>query len=115
MDLKKLISARTRGQRRRLLLLVLPALLVAGAGLGTVRARLAPQPQRISLNDLALRVEAGDIVRIQDHGDGGTAQSRSGETLSFYTGEASVPNVLARFGVDPNRLADVTYAVAEPP
>src|SRR5262249_22934679 len=48
--------------------------------------------------------------------DGGVARVRSGELLSFYTGQgAPVLKVLASFGATPDELANVTYTVADPP
>jgi cell division protease FtsH len=46
---------------------------------------------------------------------GGQASTRSGEVLSFYTGQTALLKVLPRLGVSPDELAQVSYGVAPPP
>jgi cell division protease FtsH len=71
--------------------------------------------RRVTLTEIAQRVRSGDIVEIRESEVGGQASTRSGELLSFYSGQTALFKVLPRLGVSPEELAQVSYAVAPPP
>ncbi len=81
-----------------------------------LRANQQQPPQPIAVSDLAQRVKAGEIASIDASDDRSLARTRSGQSLIVNTaGDASVPKLLASFGVTPEELAQVSYSVAEPP
>src|SRR5579862_8405389 len=100
-------------RRSRLVAIIVVAVVVAGVANGSgFFLRSGPADvQVISLNDLAARVQSGDITEIRVTDTGGRARTRAGELLSFSTGSASVLKVLADFGVPPDAVANVTYSV----
>ena len=91
-------------------------MLATAAGFGLLRRGAGRSDRTISLDNLAQRVKSSDVTEIRVSDDGGVARARSGELLSFYTGQG-VPalKVLASFGASPDELANVTYTVADPP
>jgi cell division protease FtsH len=91
-----------------LVLLVIGALMLA-------RSNGAHEVRAITLTELAQRVRSGDVTEIRESDAGGQASTRSGERLSFYTGETALLKVLAPLGVSPEELAQVNYSVAPPP
>jgi cell division protease FtsH len=101
-------------QQRRLLILALAVVMVA-IGFGLLRRSDTPPIRTISLNDLAQRVESGDVTDIRVSGNGGQATTRSGEVVSFNVGQASLLKVLSNFGATPDELGKVSYTVADPP
>src|SRR5690348_3738771 len=101
---------------RRLLLPSLPLLLlIVIVGVTLSRSNAGREPRSVTLTELAQLVRSGDVVTIRETDAGGQAATRSGETLSFYTGETALLKVLPRLGVTPEELARVTYGVAPPP
>jgi len=95
---------------------VLALMLATAVGFGLLRPGAARSERTISLDNLAQRVKSSDVTEIRVSNDGGVARVRSGELLSFYTGQgAPVLKVLASFGATPDELANVTYTVADPP
>jgi cell division protease FtsH len=101
--------------RLRVPLIVALALAGVAIALTVFLPRGGRDEQAISLNQLAQRVQSGDITRIRASDSGGRAQTQSGETLVFVTGQDSVLKVLANFGVTPQAAAVLTYSVADPP
>jgi cell division protease FtsH len=99
----------------RLPLLIAAVLVVLAIVLSVVLPRTGREDQTIPLNQLAQRVQNGDVTQIRVTDSGGRAQTRSGEVLSFTTGGESLLKVLARFGVTPEEAGRLAYTVAEPP
>jgi cell division protease FtsH len=89
-------------------------LLVAVIGFVVMRPLVGRQARPIPLSELAQRVRSGDIVDLRVMEKGGEATTRSGEVLSFYSGDASPLISLARFGATQDELVRVSYNVVAP-
>jgi cell division protease FtsH len=102
------------GLRRLLMMSVPVVLLVAVIGFVVMRPLVGRQARPIPLSELAQRVRSGDIVDLRVMEKGGEATTRSGEVLSFYSGDASPLISLARFGATQDELVRVSYNVVAP-
>src|SRR5688572_1085831 len=98
---------------RRLLMLSVPLLLLIAVGsVMLARSNAAREPRSVTLTELTQLVRSGDIAAVRETELGGQATTRSGEVLSFYTGETALLKVLPKLGVTPEELSRVTYGVA---
>jgi cell division protease FtsH len=89
----------------------------AGALAGEFFARSSqPQPEFISIDNLARLVKQGWVRAIAVQDDRSTATTSDGQQYSVRLAKSdNLPAVLSAFGVTPVDLRQVTYVVDEPP
>ncbi len=72
--------------------------------------------KQIAINELAQQVKTGNVTSIEVTEDRAVATTKGDQKFTFRKErDASVPQMLASFGVTPAEMAQVKYVVKEPP
>lgn len=72
------------------------------------------KPQTITLNELAAKINSGEVVKIAIEGDSLAVELKDGQkALAKKEAEASLTETLANLGVDPVLLREVAFEVKE--